>query len=167
MRTLLKTVALTLALAAPALADDAGMGMAGDVMIHDGWARASLGSNPNSAAYMTLETHGDATDRLVKASSPLAETVGLHTHIMENDIARMRPVEAIEVAPGEPTVLQPGGLHLMVMGLSEKLEEGATLPVTLTFEQAGEVALELPVRAATGGGKAHGDDHQHGHSHGS
>ena len=166
MRVLLTTLVLALSLAASAKADEAGMGMAGDVMIHDGWARASLGSNPNSAAYMTLETHGDAVDRLIKAASPVAKSVGLHTHIMENDVARMRPVEAIEVAPGEPTVLRPGGLHLMVMGLSAKLEEGGTLPVTLTFEQAGEVTVDLPVRSATGGSD-HDGGHQHGHSHGS
>jgi hypothetical protein len=156
MRTFLTSAALALSLAFPALADHDGMAHAGAIMIHDGWVRASLGSNPNSAAYMTLEIHGDAVDRLLKASSPAAKAAELHTHIMEDDIARMRPVEAIEVAPGEPTVLQPGGLHIMLMGLTGKLEEGGNVPVTLTFENAGEVTLDLPIRSAAGGTK-------HGH----
>ncbi|NJO38949.1 MAG: copper chaperone PCu(A)C [Rhizobiales bacterium] len=170
MRTLLTTATLVLSLALPAVADEAGTGQAGDVMIHDGWARASLGSNPNSAAYMTLENHGDTADKLIKAASPAAEKAELHTHIMENDIAKMRPVEAIEVAPGEPTVLQPGGLHVMLMGLTGKLEEGGTMPVTLTFENAGEVTLDLPIKSATGakmnhdGDMKHGDGMKHGHS---
>lgn len=100
------------------------MAQAGDGMIHDGWARASLGSNPNSAAHMPLENHGGAADKLIKAPSPPAKAVELHTHIMENDIAKIRPVEAIEAAPGEPIVLQPGGLHVMLVGLTGKPEEG-------------------------------------------
>ncbi|MEZ5933648.1 MAG: copper chaperone PCu(A)C [Alphaproteobacteria bacterium] len=170
MRTFLTSAALALSLAIPALADQPGMAQAGNIMIHDGWARASLGSNPNSAAYMVLENHGDAVDKLIKAASPAAEKAELHTHIMENDIARMRPVEAVEVAPGEPTVLQPGGLHVMLMGLTGKLEEGGSLPVTLTFENAGEVTLDLPIRSATGAKMNHGDGMKpgegmkHGHS---
>lgn len=163
MRTLLTTAALAMSLALPAFADEAGMAKAGDLMIHDGWVRASLGSNPNSAAYLTLEAHGDAADRLIKAASPLADKAGLHTHLMEDGIARMRPVAAIEVAPGEPTVLQPGSFHIMLMGLSEKLEEGGNLPITLTFENAGEVTLDLPIRSATGSGMKHGAGHEHGH----
>ncbi|NJO39025.1 MAG: copper chaperone PCu(A)C [Rhizobiales bacterium] len=156
MRSFLTIAAFLMSLTLPAMAADPGMAHVGAVMIHDGWARASLGSNPNSAAYMTLENHGDTVDRLIRVSSPAAETAGLHTHIMDGGIARMRPVEAIEVAPGEPTVLQPGGLHVMLMGLSGKLEEGGAMPITLTFENAGEVTLELPIRSATGGMK-------HGH----
>jgi copper(I)-binding protein len=80
----------------------------------------------------------------------------------------MRPVDAIEIDPGAPIVLQPGGLHLMVVGLSEPLAEGTTLPLTLTFERNGEVALDLPVRGLApggghgghgGGGTGHGGQH--------
>ena len=68
----------------------------------------------------------------------------------------MRPVDAIEIDPGAPVVLQPGGLHLMVIGLGEPLAEGATLPLTLTFERNGESALELPGRGVAPGGPGHG-----------
>lgn len=150
MRRLLSTIGLAAALymQAPdteAQAGDAGHGQAGDVMVHDGWARASLGKAPNSTAYMTLMTKGDAADALIAVSTPLAEKAELHTHVMDGDIARMRPVEAIEIAPGEPAVLEPGGLHVMLMGLEEKLEEGSTLLLTLTFENAGEVTLDIPI----------------------
>jgi copper(I)-binding protein len=139
---------LTAGLAGPAAAGD--VARAGEVMVHDAWARASLGNAPNSAAYMTLETTGDEPDRLVGTSSPLAEKAGLHTHVMDGGVARMRPVDAIEVAPGAPTVLEPGGLHIMLFGLTQKLAEGGSVPLTLVFEHAGEVTVEAPVRAMAG-----------------
>ena len=159
MKQHLATACVSLFLSMQAFAGDAGTAKVGDVMIHDGWARASIGSAPNSAAYMTLMISGDAGDKLLGASSPAAETAELHTHLMENGIARMRPVEAIEVAPGEPTVLEPGGLHLMLMGLKGQLEEGDAMPITLTFEKAGEVTLDVPVRGIKGGMK-HGEGHE-------
>jgi periplasmic copper chaperone A len=126
-------------------AQAADMAKVGDIAIQEPWARASLGNAPNSAAYMTLQNMGAAPDRLIGGSTPAATKVELHTHIMEGGVAKMRPVEAVEVAPGAPIVLEPGGMHLMLSGLTEKLEAGATLPLTLAFEHAGEVTLEVPV----------------------
>jgi copper(I)-binding protein len=128
----------------------AGPAQAGEVMVHAAWARATIGNAPNSAAYMTLETTGDAPDRLIATSSPLAAKAELHAHIMDGGIARMRPVEAVEVAPGAPAVLEPGGLHIMLFGLRQKLAPGDSVPLTLIFEQAGEVTVEAPVRAMAG-----------------
>ena len=126
----------------------------GTVAIHDAWARASLGQTGTSAAYMTLETSGEEADRLVAAASPVAASAELHTHLMDGGVARMRPVAAVEIAPGAPTVLEPGGLHIMLIGLEEKLVEGATLPLSLTFEEAGTIDLEVPIRGV--GGMGHG-----------
>ena len=64
---------------------------------------------------------------------------------MDGDIARMRPVAAIEIAPGAPTVLEPGGLHIMLRGLGRRLVEGETFPLSLTFERAGTVEIEVPI----------------------
>jgi periplasmic copper chaperone A len=129
---------------------------AGDLVIGDAYARASLGRATNTAAYMTIEATGGEPDRLVAAASPAARAVELHAHLLEGGVARMRPVDAIEIDPGSPIVFQPGGLHLMVIGLTEPLAEGGTLPLTLTFERNGEVALDLPVRGRTPGRR--GDD---------
>lgn len=142
MRYLSSSILALVTIATAALAADTTK--VGDIIIHEPWVRASLGSAPNSAAYMMLETDAEA-DRLVGGSTPAADEVQLHTHIMEDGVAKMRPVEAIEVAPGTPTVLEPGGLHIMLVGLTERLEEGSTMPLTLEFETAGEVALEVPI----------------------
>jgi periplasmic copper chaperone A len=91
----------------------------GTIAIHDAWARASLGQTGTSAVYMTLEASGDRGDRLVAAATRVATGAALHTHIMEGGVAKMRPVTAIEIAPGEPIVLEPGGLHIMLIGLAK------------------------------------------------
>jgi copper(I)-binding protein len=167
MKPLLLALRFFSLLSTLALADHAGAGQAGDIMIHDGWARASIGKAPNSAAYMTVMTHGGAADRLVGIATPAAAKAELHNHVMEDGIARMRPIQAIEISPGEPAVLAPGGLHIMLMGLSGKLEAGTNLPLTLTFEQAGEVTLEVPIRSLKDamqhqGGHEPAGSHNHG-----
>ncbi len=120
----------------------------GDLEIVHPWARASAGNAKNGAAYMTIENHGDVADRLLSASSPVAGAAELHTHIMEDDVMKMRPVEAIDLAPGASTKLAPGGLHIMLMGLTETLVEDSTFQMTLRFERAGEVTLDVVVAGA-------------------
>jgi copper(I)-binding protein len=143
------------------------MAKVGDIAIHEPWARASLGNAPNSAAYMTLENMGATPDRLIGGSTPATGKVELHTHVMEGGVAKMRPVEGIEVAPGAPTLLEPGGLHIMLRGLTQRLEAGATMPLTLVFEHAGEVTLAVPIKGVMAGtGPGHDGSMDHG-EHGS
>ena len=121
-----------------------------DIVVEEAWARESPPGVRNGAAYMTLVNQTGDTDRLVSASAPVSETVELHTHLMEEGVMKMRQVQAIEVAPGTPTVLQPGGLHVMFIGLEAPLVAGATFPLTLNFETAGEITVEVPVRRPDG-----------------
>jgi copper(I)-binding protein len=124
--------------ATPAQSMNAGMGgdMSGETMPMGG----------RSAAYMTLVNTGNAADRLIRATSDVAATVELHTVIMENEVAQMRPVEAIEVPANGRTELKPGGYHVMLMDLTRDLQVGDTVRLTLTFERAGDVQLDVPVR---------------------
>lgn len=152
-------------LASPSMAD----GMKhGGIMVEQPWARATAGPAKAGAAYMTLVNHGHAADRLVGAKSDLAARTEIHTHLMENGVMKMRQVEGIEVAPGTPTVLQPGGLHIMFMGLKAPFKEGQALPLTLVFENAGEVPVTFTVQGVGASQPMHDHDHsKHGHSHGS
>lgn len=124
---------------------------AGDVRVIQPWARASAGPARAGAAYMRLETVG-AGDKLISASTPMASRATPHRQFIENEIAKMRPVDAIEVEAGEATVLRPGGLHIMLMGLNEPLREGARFPLTLTFENAGTIEVEVVVRGVAARG---------------
>lgn len=129
-----------LTLSAPALA--------GDIAIAAPWARASAPNAPNGACYMEIANTGKEPDRLVSASSPAAAKAELHTHLMDNGVMKMRPVEAFEVTPGEPAVLRPGGNHIMLMGLTGPLKPGTSFPVTLTFAKAGAITVDVPVQEA-------------------
>ena len=142
---------------AGALAGDAKVG---DITVEGPWARASAGRAMAGAAFMTLNNAGATDDRLTAVSAGVSDKAELHTHIKEGDIMRMRPVEAIEVPAGGVATLQPGGDHVMFMGLHEPLKEGETFPLTLTFEKAGEVTVEVMVMKA--GAMGHGSKHGHG-----
>ncbi|TWA77756.1 copper(I)-binding protein [Azospirillum brasilense] len=143
---------------------------AGPVDIEHPWARATAPSAPNGSAYMVLSTHGPDSDRLLSASTPVADKAELHTHLMDNGVMKMRQVDAIEVSPGSPTALQPGGLHVMLFGLKQPLAPGKAFPLTLTFEKAGPVTVQVDVQSAgsaapshggAGGPQAGGTQHKH------
>jgi copper(I)-binding protein len=134
---------------------------AADITVDDIWARESTAAT--GAAFMTVHNAGPA-DRIVKAASPVAGVVELHTHIKEGDIMRMRPVEAIDVPANGMVALQPGGLHVMLIDLKQPLVAGQTLPLTMVFEKAGSMQLTVPVHSMKPmGGDAGGAPMQHKH----
>ncbi len=135
-------------LGSPAMAHDY---KAGDLQIGHPWARPTAGKV--GGAFMAIANTGSQPDRLLGATTSAAEKVELHQTIRDGDIMRMRPVDAIPVAPGEPVALKPGGLHIMLIGLKAPLKVGDTIPLILRFERAGEVKVDLAVQA--GGGEAH------------
>ena len=153
-------LAATLALPLPALAHGAGHGH-GDghahatlaetetLLIEDGYVISAMPDAPTGAAFMLITNRGDAPDRLVAAEGDAAARIELHTHVLENGVARMVELEdGIELPPGETVALARGGLHVMLMGLTGPLEDGAEVPLTLVFEKAGPVAVVLPVDRA-------------------
>ena len=135
---------------------------AADIDINDPWARASAGMARAGAAFMEIRNTGGA-DRLVAASADVSETVELHTHIQDGEIMRMRRVDAIDLPAGETVRLEPGGLHVMFLGLHAPLEEGQRFPLTLTFETAGDVTIDVEIKNAAAMAPMQGDDHSHGH----
>ncbi len=112
------------------------------------WARATIGNSTVSAAYMTLRNPTGQPDRLLEASTPAAGRVELHTMTMDNNVMRMRRVDAIDVAAGGATQLRPGGLHVMLMELRQPLRAGEQLQLTLRFERAGTVQVAVPIAPA-------------------
>ena len=131
----------------------------GDLMIGDSWARATAKLAKNGAAYLTVTNLGDKSDRLVAVSSPVARKAEFHTIIHEDGIMKMRPLEAVEIHPGKPAILAPGAIHIMLMGLAHALEEGSSFPLTLTFEKAGSLEIDVPVQGP--GAMGHGEQMNH------
>lgn len=102
-----------------------------------------------SAAYMTINNANGTADALVRASSDVAETVELHTVEMDNNVARMRPVQEIPLAANGQAELKQGGFHVMLIGIKQNLEVGNTVNLTLTFQSGTEITLAAPVRERT------------------
>lgn len=113
--------------------------------VQDAWSRPTILLDRPGAAYFTIVNNAAEDDRLVKASSPLADRVELHVHKHENGVMRMVKVDHIPVAAHGETVVKPGGYHLMLFGLKQKLHLGDKLPLVLTFERAGEIRATAEV----------------------
>jgi copper(I)-binding protein len=145
---------LALALLCPMDAARAEPTHVGTLVIDDVSASATLGRSTTAAAYVTVRNDGTEPDRLLAASSPLAERTALHLSLMEGGVMRMRPVDVMDIPPGETVAMAPGGaLHLMLEGLRQPLREGETVPIGLRFERAGEV--EVQARIVRPGGHGH------------
>jgi hypothetical protein len=119
--------------------------MLGDIHIMQPWSRPLPPVSVNGAAYMTLMNKGDSPDRLLSVSTPAANKAEIHNHTMEGGLMKMRPVGVLDITPGDATVLQPGGLHVMLMGLAEPLVEGQSFPLTLNFERAGSIEVTVMI----------------------
>lgn len=143
---------------------------AGDLMIADPFVFATPQTARAGGGFMTVTNNGDAADTLleVRADYPRIE---IHTTEMEGDVAKMVHIGTLDIPAGEAVTLQPGGLHVMFMGLSEPFVEGEPVSATLVFEKAGEVNIVFDVRKrGEHGGMGHGSmDHgnmSHGEGHG-
>jgi len=116
---------------------------AGSLSIGNATARFLIAGRPG-AIFLNIDNTGNA-DKLVAASSPMSQRVELHSHTMDNGVMKMRPVEVIDVPAKAMTVLKSGGYHIMVFDVNKLPEKGSAVPLTLTFEKAGEVQVEAIV----------------------
>ncbi|MFT8246498.1 copper chaperone PCu(A)C [Roseomonas sp. BN140053] len=147
-RALLAAAALCL----PALAALAQQPPAG-IAVEQPWMRAAV-QGGTGGAFVTLRSTGAQADRLVSASSPAARAVELHNTVRDGDVMRMQPVPSIEIPAGGSVTLQPGGLHIMLVGLAQAARPGSTVPLTLNFERSGAVTVQLAVQAPGARGAA-------------
>ncbi|MCF7983873.1 MAG: copper chaperone PCu(A)C [Thiohalocapsa sp.] len=121
--------------------------LAGDALnVGDPYARAVPPGQPNSAVFMQIENGGSEDRALVSAQSPAADVVELHTHRMQDGMMQMRRVERIALPAGETVTLEPGGLHVMLIGLKQQLSPGDEVDLTLGLDDGSSVVLTAPVR---------------------
>jgi copper(I)-binding protein len=123
--------------------------VAGDLKLSAPWIRASVPGQVNGAGYVQIDNKGKQGDRLVSATTSGVNRVELHTIITENGVAKMREVQGIDVPANGSVKLTPGSFHIMFLGLGEPFKAGATVPVTLKFEKAGEVKVSFDIKPAT------------------
>ena len=126
--------------ALPALAHDG-------VHIIDPYARSMGGIGASGAIFFQMENHAATDDRLIGVASDVAQKVEMHTHSEDaNGVMQMLHVpEGFAVTAGETHALDRGGDHIMLMGLTRALADGDMITLTLTFENSGELVIEVPV----------------------
>jgi copper(I)-binding protein len=113
------------------------------VEISDAWARATILTSRPGVAYITIKS--SATDRLLEVTTPVAEKVMIHDVVKVDGVRRMRHVMALNVPANHSITLAPGAMHLMLTGLRKKLREGQKFPMTLRFENAGEISIDVAI----------------------
>jgi copper(I)-binding protein len=141
----LALAALFAVLAIPAFALDYRLGA---IEIGQPWARATPPTAESGGGFLVITNTGATPDRLIAVKSPAADKVEIHEMKMDGNIMRMREVEkGIEIPPGATVELKPGGFHVMFMGLKAPFAKDAKVPLTLVFEKAGSIDVELMVQA--------------------
>jgi copper(I)-binding protein len=107
------------------------------------FARATPPGARTGAVFFTVDNAGKETDRLLRASTPIAAGVVLHQMALEGGIMKMRAVPSVEVRSGGRLELKPSGYHLMLLDLKQPLKVGEKFPLTLTFEDAGTILISV------------------------
>jgi periplasmic copper chaperone A len=126
------------------------VGAAEPLTVANAWVRTPAPGQRVAGAYMELRS--DAAAVLVRASSPVAARVELHSMSLDGGVMKMRQVENIALAAGKTVKLAPGALHLMLVDLKRPLKEGEQVPLTLAISRVGaitEVRVEATVRGAS------------------
>lgn len=125
--------------------------------VSDAWARHSPAREGAMAAYLTIKNSSEE-DELLSASTDIAEVVELHKTSMEDDVMKMEPVESIGIPANEEVELKPGGLHVMLKKIKEEIKEGDTFGLSLEFENAGVIEIDVEVKSATSSDNNAGND---------
>jgi periplasmic copper chaperone A len=120
------------------------------------YATPTVAAAPTGAVYLTIVNRGKEPDRLLGGSTSRAKRVELHSMSMQGDVMRMRHILSIDLNPGEPVVMRPSSSHhVMLSGLTAPLKVGDRFPLTLRFEKAGTLKVEVVVEQPKPAAPAH------------
>lgn len=164
--------ALTIGAAAPSYAEQpvtasssAAEQLLSSIQVTQAWSRELPPTAPVGAAFLQIENHSENADRLISANSSIAEVTELHAHIHEGDVMRMVKVDNIDVPAHGNLTLEPGGYHIMLIDLKKPLVAGEQLPLTLQFEQAGQMDITVDILSSDAGTAAEHMDHSNHMDH--
>ena len=151
--------AAAILLATPVFADG--------IRVEDPYARVSAKMSTSGAAFMIIHNESGQVDHLIGAKSTVSKKTELHTHMEDaNGVMKMLHVDdGFELPAGGTIEMKRGGHHVMFLGLNEPLSHGDTVSVTLVFEKAGELSIDVPVdleRKPMHGHMNHGTKNEHG-----
>lgn len=120
-------------------------GAADQIVVQDPYVRLAPPNAPATGAFMVIRNTGANDVKVLKAANPASKVTELHTHTNENGVMKMRPVPAIDVPAKGQAVLQPGGLHVMLIDMKAPLKEGDIVPITLGFDDGSSKQVDAKV----------------------
>lgn len=156
---MLKKSLLVLGLLATSLLASAHEYRVGDLQIDHPWSREMPPVAPTAAVYFVLHNPGQQPDRLLGVATPVAARAELHEHVHANGVMKMQQVQAVAIPAGGEVQFAPMAYHVMLFGLQRQAQAGERFPLTLRFEKAGEIQVEVAVQQEAPMAKA--DEHQH------
>ena len=118
----------------------------GEIQVRHPWSRATPPGAKVGVGYMEIRNNGRQPDRLLSASTPLAKKVEMHVTERDGEVLKMRQVKSFEIPARERYELRPGGAHLMLVDITRPLQKGERIALTLRFERAGELEVQLEVQ---------------------
>lgn len=139
---------LSLLIAALGLSSAVLAGSADDVAVVDPYIRLAPPNATATAAFMVLKNKGANEAKLVKVANPASKLSELHTHLNDNGVMRMRQIPEIVIPARGEAVLQPSGLHIMLINMQAPLSEGQVVPLTLGFADGSSKSVEVKVTKA-------------------
>ena len=120
--------------------------IAAPLTVSQSYVRETPPHAKNSAAFMQINNNSSSDIKLIAAVSEISDHVELHTHISEDGLMKMRQVKEILIAAEDKTTLQPGGYHVMFIGLKNGLKADNTVTIKLYFDNGEEVIVQAPVK---------------------
>jgi copper(I)-binding protein len=159
---MLKKALILAALLLPACFATAHEYTVGDLQIAHPWSQELPPNAPTVAAYFVIKNTGKSADRLVAVDSPIAGVAQLHEHVKSGELMKMQQVQSVDIPAGAEATFAPMAYHVMLMELKDRslLQDGKRFPLTLHFEKAGNVTVEVAVQK-----KAPADSQSQEHTH--
>ena len=157
LKSSLLLAALLLPVFSAANADDY---KAGDLLVSNPWSQELPPNAPTVAAYFVIHNTGATPDRLLSVETTVADKAELHEHVMQGDLMKMQQVPSVAVPAKGDLTFAPMAYHVMLLRLKDRslLADGKQFPLTLTFEKAGKVDVEVSVQKAP---PTAGHEHMH------
>jgi copper(I)-binding protein len=126
----------------------------GDLNAHDAWARPT-DKGGTAAAYFLIHNHTPNSDELIGASSSISENVEIHQSKLVDDVMKMEMIQSLALAPGDEYSFEPGGLHVMLIGIKDELKSGDRFDLTLDFKNHEDITLQVEVTDQVDAGSGH------------
>lgn len=125
-----------------------------DIEVHDAWARPVAQGN-TAAAYFSLHNHTQNDDELISATSTIANAVEIHESKMENNVMTMNMLSSVPLKAGDELMFEPGGLHVMLIGVKQELKIGDEFDLVLKFKYHADITVKVKVEENGGMGEDH------------